>query len=70
MSRDNTGANGATNHLVQVFVGNNTAETHPGLIVTDGALIPGSIGVNPLATIAALAERIVAAYAKKQRPCH
>ncbi|GFP52911.1 cholesterol oxidase [Trichoderma asperellum] len=64
MSHDNTGANGATNHLGQVFIGNNTAETHPGLIVTDGALIPGSIGVNPLATIAALAERTVEAYAK------
>ncbi|KAL7783895.1 hypothetical protein V8C37DRAFT_396573 [Trichoderma ceciliae] len=64
MSFDNTGANGATNHLGQVFIGNNTSETHPGLIVTDGALIPAAIGVNPLATIAALAERTVEAYAR------
>lgn len=64
MSRDNTGANGATNHLGQVFVGNDTSETHAGLIVTDGALIPAAIGVNPLATIAALAERTVEAYAR------
>ncbi|KAL7815959.1 FAD/NAD(P)-binding domain-containing protein [Trichoderma aethiopicum] len=65
MSRDNTGANGATNHLGQVFTGNDTSETHAGLIVTDGALIPASIGVNPLATIAALAERTVEAYARE-----
>lgn len=65
MSRDNTGANGATNHLGQVFTGNDTSETHTGLIVTDGALIPAAIGVNPLATIAALAERTVEAYARE-----
>ena len=30
---------------------------HPGLYVTDGSLIPGSVGVNPFVTITALAER-------------
>lgn len=65
MSRDNTGSNGVTNHVGEVFTGNNTAETHPGLIVTDGAAIPCAIGVNPLATIAALAERAVTEYAKR-----
>ncbi|KAH6607097.1 cholesterol oxidase [Trichoderma cornu-damae] len=65
MSHDNTGATGATNHLGQVFTGNDTSETHPGLIVADGALIPASIGVNPLATIAALAERTVEAFARE-----
>ncbi|KAL7928992.1 hypothetical protein V8C35DRAFT_316705 [Trichoderma chlorosporum] len=64
MSRDNTGANGAANHLGEVFTGNDTSETHPGLIVVDGALIPTSIGVNPLATIAALAERAVEGYTR------
>ncbi|MFD7610262.1 GMC oxidoreductase [Streptomyces sp. NPDC059828] len=29
----------------------------PGIYVTDGALVPGSIGVNPFVTITALAER-------------
>ncbi|KAL7948027.1 hypothetical protein V8C42DRAFT_272577 [Trichoderma barbatum] len=64
MSRDNTGVNGATNYLGQVFTSSNTSEIHPGLIVVDGALIPSSIGVNPLATIAALAERATEAYAR------
>lgn len=64
MSRDNTGANGVTNHVGEVFVGNSTSKTHSGLIVVDGALIPGSLGVNPGATIAALAERAVAEYAQ------
>lgn len=33
---------------------------HPRLYVTDGSLIPGSIGVNPFVTITALAERTMA----------
>ncbi|NBM14882.1 GMC oxidoreductase [Streptomyces sp. GC420] len=35
------------------------ARGHPRLYVTDGALVPGSIGVNPFVTITALAERNV-----------
>ncbi|KAI9150826.1 hypothetical protein HJFPF1_10603 [Paramyrothecium foliicola] len=65
MAADNSGRSGVTNHLGQVFVGSQTSETHHGLIVVDGALIPAALGVNPLATIAALAERAVAKYAKR-----
>ncbi|EGX92214.1 Fumarate reductase/succinate dehydrogenase flavoprotein [Cordyceps militaris CM01] len=65
MSRDNSGKSGVTNHVGEVFAGQQS-ETHAGLIVVDGAAIPAALGVNPSATIAALAERSVAAFAKRQ----
>ncbi|OAQ98045.1 hypothetical protein LLEC1_04478, partial [Akanthomyces lecanii] len=65
MSRDNSGKTGVTNHVGEVFAGKGSA-THPGLIVVDGAAIPAALGVNPCATIAALAERSVAEFAKRQ----
>lgn len=65
MSRDNSGKSGVTNHVGEVFAGQGS-ETHSGLIVVDGAAIPAALGVNPCATIAALAERSVAEFAKRQ----
>ncbi|KAK3945806.1 cholesterol oxidase, partial [Diplogelasinospora grovesii] len=65
MARDNTGQTGVTNHVGQVFTGTG-GEVHSGLVVTDAAVIPTALGANPFATIAALAERSVEAYAKSQ----
>lgn len=62
MARDNTGSTGVTNHVGEVFTGRGS-ETHDGLVVTDGAIIPTALGANPFATIAALAERSVEHYA-------
>ncbi|KAF2019480.1 FAD/NAD(P)-binding domain-containing protein [Aaosphaeria arxii CBS 175.79] len=58
MSSDGTGRRGVVNHVGQVFVGDGK-ETHEGLLCLDGAVVPTSLGVNPLATITALAERSI-----------
>ncbi|MFT5125154.1 MAG: cholesterol oxidase [Kiritimatiellia bacterium] len=50
------GARGAVDHLGVVYSGAGT-EVHAGLHVLDCAIIPRSIGINPLFTISALAER-------------
>jgi choline dehydrogenase-like flavoprotein len=68
ISSDGTGINGSTNHFGEVLIGDGT-ETHSGLVVTDGAAVPRSLGVNPFATITALAERSVEHMAEKMGVC-
>lgn len=65
MSSDGTGLSGVTNHLGKVFIGNG-ADVYDGLVVVDGACVPAALGVNPLATITALAERSVSGVAEEK----
>ena len=50
-------AHGGANHKGQLFSGAAGTAVHEDLYVVDGSTVPTSLGVNPLWTISALAER-------------
>ncbi len=65
MGRDST--QGVVDHACRVYDASSSAgpnAVHEGLYVCDGAAVPRSVGVNPLLTITALAERAMMHVAK------
>ena len=65
MGRERT--DGVVDHKCRVFNGAANAgdtDVHEGLYVIDGAVIPRSLGVNPLLTITAVAERAMLHFAQ------
>jgi cholesterol oxidase len=50
---------GVVDHAGRVFSGMVGTDVHDGLYICDGSVMPTSLGINPLLTITALAERTV-----------
>lgn len=59
-------AGGGVDHTCKVFSSSTGTDVHHGLYVCDGAVVPTSVGVNPLLTISALAERCCALIAEER----
>jgi cholesterol oxidase len=57
---------GVVDHRGRVFSGSSGDDVHDGLLVVDGATIPRPLGVNPLLTISAVAERACAQLARER----
>lgn len=60
----NDAESGVVDHKCQVFASDTGRDVHAGLYVCDGAAMPGAVGVNPLLTITAVAERACALIAR------